>query len=106
MPGPSITPAEPWLQSPLRTAAGDLQLAGLLRNIAGIDSASMRVLGSYALVLMVAGRGYYCDARGTKQELSAGDVVLVFPEIPHAYGPRPGEDWTQIYFVYAGPQFD
>jgi AraC-like DNA-binding protein len=78
----------------------------LLRNIEGIDSRSMRVLGSYALVLMVAGRGYYQDARGTKQELSAGDVVLVFPEIPHAYGPMPGGEWTQIYYVFAGPQFD
>jgi AraC-like DNA-binding protein len=106
VPDTAIIRAEPWLQSPLRTAAGDLQLAGLLRNIAGIDPASMRVLGSYALVLMVAGRGYYCDARGTKQELSPGDVVLVFPEIPHAYGPHPGEDWTQIYYVFAGAQFD
>ena len=106
MPRPSITPAEPWLQSPLRTAAGDLQLAGLLRNITGIDPASMRILGSYALVLMVAGRGYYCDARGAKHELEAGDVVLVFPEIPHAYGPAPGEDWTQIYYVFTGSQFD
>ena len=99
-------PSEPWLQSPLRTAAGDLQLAGLLGNIAGIDPASMRVLGSYALVLMVAGRGYYCDARGTQRELIAGDAILVFPEIAHAYGPVPGEDWTQIYYVFDGPQFD
>jgi AraC-like DNA-binding protein len=30
----------------------------------------------------------------------------VFPEIAHAYGPAPDEDWTQIYYVFAGPQFD
>ena len=66
----------------------------------------MRVLGSYALILMVTGRGYYCDARGTKRELGAGDALLVFPEIGHAYGPQPGEDWTQIYYVFAGPQFE
>src|SRR5688572_6022098 len=100
------TPSESWLQSPLRTAAGELQLAGQLRNIAGIDPACMRVLGSYALILMVTGRGYYCDARGTKRELGAGDAVLVFPEIAHAYGPQPGEDWTQIYYVFTGPQFE
>ena len=98
--------SETWLQSPLRTRAGDLQLAGRLRNVAGIDPASMRVLGSYALVLLVDGRGYYRDARGTSRELAAGDVVLVFPELAHAYGPRPACDWTQIYFVFAGPQFD
>lgn len=98
--------AQPWLKSPLRTAAGDLQLAGLLHNIAGIDPSAMRVLGSYALVLMVEGRGYYRDARGTRLVLGPGDVVLVFPELAHAYGPSPGEDWTQIYYVFAGAQFD
>lgn len=98
--------SEAWLQSPLRTEAGDLELAGLLRNIAGIDPASMRVLGRYALVLMVAGRGYYRDARRQQHELVAGDAVLVFPEIAHAYGPQPGEDWTQVYYVFTGAQFD
>jgi AraC-like DNA-binding protein len=98
--------SEPWLQSPLRTAAGDIQLAGLLRNIEGIAPASMRVLGSYALILMVDGRGYYCNARGLRRDLIAGDVVLVFPEIAHAYGPRPGEEWTQIYYVFSGAQFE
>ena len=55
---------------------------------------------------MVTGRGYYRDARGLKQDLFAGDAVLVFPDIPHAYGPLPGEDWTQVYYVFTGPQFD
>lgn len=100
------TLAQPWLENPLRTAAGSLQLAGLLRNIAGIEPGAMRILGSYALILLVAGRGYYSDARGAKRDLEAGDVVLVFPELAHAYGPVPGEDWTQIYFVFEGPQFD
>lgn len=98
--------AQPWLESPLRTAAGDLQLAGMLQNIAGIDPTSMRILGSYALILMVAGGGYYRDARGLRRDLVAGDVVLVFPDLAHAYGPKPGEPWTQIYYVFAGPQFD
>ena len=106
MPSPSKTRAEPWLQSPLRTRAGDLQLAGLLNNIAGIDPKAMRVLGSYAVVLMVEGRGYYLDARGTERELESGDVVLVFPEIAHAYGPLADHDWTQIYYVFNGAQFD
>jgi AraC-like DNA-binding protein len=100
------TQSESWLQSPLRTDVGELQLAGRLRDIPGIDLNAMRVLGSYALVLMVAGRGYYQDVRGTKRELVAGNAVLVFPELAHAYGPMPGEEWTQIYFVFAGQQFD
>ena len=106
MPERPQTVAEPWLENPLRTATGNLQLAGLLRNISGIDPGAMRILGSYALILMVAGRGYYSDARGTKRDLQPGDVVLVFPELAHAYGPQSGEDWTQVYFVFQGPQFD
>ena len=50
-------------------------------------------------------RAEVLDARGTKLELEPGDVVLVFPEIAHAYGPLPGTEWTQIYFVFDGPQF-
>ncbi len=98
--------AEPWLESPLRTGAGELQLAGMLRDAPGIDPAAMRVLGSFALVLLVEGKGYYRDARGGEAELQAGEVVLVFPELGHAYGPVAGGGWTQIYFIFKGPQFD
>jgi AraC-like DNA-binding protein len=97
--------AEPWLQSPLRTPVGEIELAGLLRNVSGIDPVGMRILRRFTLVLMVEGAGYYRDARGAQLEIGPGDVVLVFPEIAHAYGPLLGEDWTQIYFVFDGPQF-
>lgn len=106
MPDVPLAPSESWLQSPLRTKIGELQLAGRLRNVAGIDPAAMRILGSYALVLMVAGRGYYRDARGARLDLEPGDAVLVFPELAHAYGPIGGQPWTQIYYVFAGAQFD
>ncbi len=80
-------------------------MAGVLRNVKGIDPSGMRILRRFTLVLMVEGQGYYRDARGTKLDLGPGDVVLVFPEIAHAYGPLPGTEWTQIYFVFDGPQF-
>jgi AraC-like DNA-binding protein len=97
--------AQPWLQSPLRTPVGEIELAGMLVNVAGIDPAAMRILRRFTLMLMVEGQGYYRDARGASYELQPGDVVLVFPEIPHAYGPVRGGEWTQIYFVFDGPQF-
>ena len=98
--------ARPWLESPLPTPAGGLQLAGALENNEGIDPVTMRVLGSYGMAYLVAGEGYYADARGLKRELGAGDVVLIFPELAHAYGPKPGTPWRHLYFVFNGPQFD
>lgn len=106
MPVSPRSASQPWLESPLRSDVGELMLAGQLLNAAGIDPCSMRVLGSFALVLMVAGKGYYRDARGTRLDLAPGDVVVVFPDLPHAYGPVGPEDWWQVYFVFAGPQFD
>lgn len=106
MPKPPPPSARAWLESPLRTGAGELQLAGRLQDVPGIDPGAMRVLGSYALVLMVEGRGYYHDPRGGSREIGPGDAVLVYPDIPHAYGPVAGQPWTQIYFVFSGPQFD
>lgn len=105
MPPPPKYRAQPWLQSPLRTPVGEIELAGLLVNVGGIDPAAMRILRRFTLVLMVEGTGYYRDARGGKYDLQPGDVVLVFPEIAHAYGPVLGGEWTQIYFVFDGPQF-
>jgi AraC-like DNA-binding protein len=84
---------------------GEIELAGLLRNVQGIDPSGMRILRRFTLVLMVEGRGYFRDARGTGAEVGPGDVMLIFPEIAHAYGPKAGSDWTQIYFVFDGPQF-
>ena len=98
--------ARPWLESPLPTGVGGLQLAGTLENTPGIDPTAMRVLGSYALVYMLAGEGYYADASGLRRDLAAGDVVLIFPEVAHAYGPKPGKPWRHSYIVFDGPQFD
>ncbi|MEO7598555.1 MAG: AraC family transcriptional regulator [Opitutus sp.] len=106
MPPAAKPRTQPWIQSPLRTAIGAIELAGLLHNITGISPTNMRILRRFTLVLMAEGNGYYEDARGTKLALMPGDVILVFPEIAHAYGPQPGSDWTQIYFVFDGPQFE
>ncbi|MEZ5277003.1 MAG: AraC family transcriptional regulator [Opitutaceae bacterium] len=95
----------PWLESPLRTPVGTLLLAGTLRNSRGIGSGRMRILGSHALVLLLRGSGRYRDARGERALLSPGDVIHVFPELPHAYGPGPEEEWDEIYVVFEGPVF-
>jgi AraC-like DNA-binding protein len=96
----------PWLVSPIRTKAGEIRLAGSLQNAPALDPRSMRVLGSYSLIYMIDVDGYYRDASGRDQRIAAGDAVLIFPELAHAYGPNGGRDWTQIYVVFNGPQFD
>ena len=104
MPTPFRT--QPWLTSAVRTPLGELQLAGSLKDARGLDPQAMRVLGSYSLIYMVDLEGYYCDANGVKRDLVSGDLVLILPELAHAYGPKRGRGWNQIYFVFDGPEFD
>jgi len=35
-----------------------------------------------------------------------GDVVLILPDLAHAYGPKSGGGWTHLYIVFSGFQFD
>lgn len=97
---------EPWLRNPLRSDIGDLKLAGRLRDRVGIDPRSMRTLGDYAVIYVLAGSGSYANAGGGQHRFKTGDALLVFPEIAHAYGPDAGTDWDQIYVTFNGPQFD
>jgi len=36
----------------------------------------------------------------------AGDLLFLYPEIPHGYGPGPRETWSEFYLVFNGPVFD
>jgi len=65
----------------------------------------MRILGNYALVLLLQGKGLYRDARGREARLKSGDFIHVFPDLPHAYGPGAGETWDEVYIVFDGPIF-
>lgn len=98
--------SQAWLESPIKTNEGELQLAGALSDVPGLNPNSMRVLGSYSFIYMVKAKGYYTDALGVSRNLVAGDLVVIFPELAHAYGPRVSPKWDQIYCVFNGPQFD
>lgn len=67
--------------------------------------ASMRVFGAYAAVYVHRGGGSYEDANGLSRPISAGDLILVFPDLPHRYAPGP-EGWSELYLVFEGPAFD
>jgi AraC-like DNA-binding protein len=96
----------PWLRSPLRCKAGELRLAGAVEDVQALDIESMRVLGSYSLSFMLEVDGFYQDARGTRCDLKPGDAIWIFPDLAHAYGPKAGRSWRQIYVVFDGPQFE
>jgi AraC-like DNA-binding protein len=86
------------------TPLGRLTMAGYIENSAGVGT--QRVLGSYAIVYLLDGSGRYRDARGADCRVSAGDLIMLFPEIGHQYGPGDGERWSELYAVFDGPAFD
>jgi AraC-like DNA-binding protein len=80
-------------------------LSGIHRAGQGVGS-RWRVYGSYAVVAVTGGTGLYRDTNGLRLELVPGDIVFVFPELAHWYGPRRGETWDEIYLTFDGPAFD
>jgi AraC-like DNA-binding protein len=66
----------------------------------------MRVLGSYALVYVLEGSGSYRDAYHRAYRIRAGDLLVIFPDIGHLYGPSEHEHWSEWYCVFDGPVFD
>lgn len=87
-------------------STGRFTAAGVLSYERPHGRRKLRVLGSYALVCLTAGSGYYRDVNGVSLELKAGDAVMIFPEIAHRYGSRRGEVWSEIYVVFDGAVFD
>ena len=85
---------------------GRIQLSGLLRNSHGVSADPMRVLGSYAAVYLLDGSGRYVDANGVSRAVRAGDLILLFPELAHGYGPERASGWTEFYLVFDGLIFD
>jgi AraC-like DNA-binding protein len=65
-----------------------------------------RILGSYTLVLILKGQGTYADTQHTPQPVRPGDLILLFPDIAHWYGPARGRRWNEFYIVFHGPIFD
>ena len=88
------------------TPIGQIRMAGFLNKSGSLVFESMRVLGSYALVYLMEGSGIYYDVNHYKQPLRAGNLLLLFPELAHSYGPRRGDLWNELYVVFDGPAFD
>ncbi len=85
---------------------GRVTMTGSLRNSKGLSFSAMRVLGSYALVYLLEGGGHYQLRGQAALPCRAGDLLLIFPDIAHAYGPESGGKWSEIYMVFEGTLFD
>jgi AraC-like DNA-binding protein len=96
----------PQFQSAVGSPLGRVTLAGLNRNNPGLPRNQMRVYGSYALVYSLAGLAHYEDVQGYQADVHPGDLIIVFPDIGHHYGPQPGQQWDEYYVVFEGPIFD
>ncbi len=86
---------------------GRITRAGLIRDSIGtLGQRPMRVLDSFALVYALDGRARYEDGRGIARDIRPGDLILLFPDLPHLYGPPPKARWSEFYLVFDGPVFD
>ncbi len=85
---------------------GGITITGHLENSPGISSKKMRVLGKYALVYILRGRGRYRDEKGREYEFFPGSLLSLFPDIAHSYEPVDKRAWDEIYFIFSGAQFD
>lgn len=101
-----IPPSQLLFTTERSTPLGRLTRAGILSKISASGFRSMRVMGKYAIVYLLEGSGFYRDANGVRCDVSAGDLLLIVPELAHRYGPRRGEIWSEIYVVFDGPIFD
>jgi AraC-like DNA-binding protein len=94
------------LQSRVEGKLGCVSLAGYIRHSRGIPLHRPRTFGSYALVYLLEGSGRMKAGAQSLVDCRAGDLLFLYPEIPHAYGPGPGESWSEFYVVFNGPVFD
>lgn len=94
------------VESVLESPVGRITLSSYIRDSTGLPHNRLRVFGSYAAVYMLDGKGWYVDERGMRQNIVPGDLIMVFPEIAHAYGPAKGVHWDEIFIAFDGPVFD
>lgn len=92
--------------SDVATGLGSVSISGFFRNSPGVSIVNRRIFGRYALVYLLHGSGRMQAGNLPVIPCRAGDLVFVYPEIPHGYGPGPGETWSEFSICFSGPVFD
>jgi AraC-like DNA-binding protein len=84
---------------------GRITTVARLEDSAGTPGCTLRTLQSYALVYVYEGHGWYRDEL-QRLCIQQGDLILVFPERPHAYGPEGNTPWNELFLLFDGNVFD
>ena len=61
-----------------------------------------RVLAEFQVVYITAGGGWFRDLYNDKREVKAGDIIMLFPGIEHAYCPRKETGWQEYWVGFSG----
>lgn len=102
----SAAPTQLFTFPDLETPLGRVHFGGNLPNSSGTGLNGYRQYGMYAAVLILSGNGIYRDANDREKSLKPGSVIFVFPELPHHYGPPPGQRWDELFVAFSGAPFD
>lgn len=95
------------INAPIETPLGSILLAGLHLFGHGVNpNGRLRTYPGAAIVFVTRGEGIYKDSRGKRTPVKRGDVIFVFPGVPHWYGPQKDQIWDEIYIAFEGPIFD
>jgi len=89
------------------TPIGRRVFGGHLCGVGGTGFNRYRTYGMYCLVLLLGEtKGRFRDKLGNNHRLKAGDVIIVFPDIPHQYGPEKDDPWEEVFIAFEGATFD
>lgn len=87
-----------------RSPLGQIKMCGILKRSTGVPK--LRLLGYYALVYVTGGHGFFRDSTGFSCLLRPGDLIVLFPEVEHVYGPLDDTPWDETFVVFEGEAFD
>lgn len=87
------------------TPLGSMKFGGRLQGTGGTGFNRFRTYGMFALVL-VLGNGRYRDKLGSNRRVTQGDVIVVFPDVAHQYGPETGDAWDELFIAFEGAPYE
>ena len=103
---PISRPSKGWrFNSAVASPLGSITSAGFADNSTH-GAGPARIFGQYAVVYVLDGNAFYNDAHGTRLDIGLGDIILVFPDLAHSYGPEGAGVWTSLWLSFSGKIFD